>query len=240
MSRSGWWVGLIVVTLVAAGCMFNRVPVVVRHTPAALVLDNQVFENAGCPKDGHNLRHCADGSPVKALGCDGLQEPDNLLGGLTPRYPMVICTVSDRTRSTRSPEFVYNRGCILPSLVRYVVYREGHFQLLKSSADLQAAFAPVETPQEALSYALASTGMTALYGVDAPAGYRYFVDKIEETHVESTPGGYLVHLYQRQVCGCGPHTVSAVAVRVAREGVVEQGSKHRVYENPKEDGLCVD
>lgn len=168
-----------------------------------------------------------------------------MLGGLGPATPIAECWYYP----TRHPggdqdpfqaPRLYNHGCLMPVYVRYVIYREGQFELVQDQAGMQAAFAPVESPEEALSYALVSTRLAAYYDLQREPGYRYFVDHLEDTRVAETGDGYGMNLYYYQVCGCGPHTTSIVNVQVSREGELFQAESIPAFENPEEDGLCVD
>ena len=111
---------------------------------------------------------------------------------------------------------------------------------LDNTDELAKLFAPIETPEEALSYAIATTGLSAVYDTDLPRSYRFLVDKIEDTHVAQTSTGYEVFLYDDYLCGCGPHTVSLVKVQVTTEGKVSLMEPVPVFQDPKNDDLCID
>jgi hypothetical protein len=107
----------------------------------------------------------------------------------------------------------------------FVLLQDGEFTLIASIFELQAAYAPIESANEALSYALVATGLSARYGLQGgestPVTY-YLVDTIQDTHVEETEDGYRVHLYSgyQPPCGCGTHTRYTVDVSVTRDGQV--------------------
>ena len=108
-----------------------------------------------------------------------------------------------------------------------VLLRDGEFQLTGLIPELQAVFAPVESANEALSYALAATGLYARYGIETHECTSvdcYLADTIEDTHVDETEGGYVVHLFSdyEPPCGCGTHITCAVRVSVTREGQISQ------------------
>lgn len=234
------WPTLVVMLTLACSFGLGRAPRVENHPQPTLTVETQVFEDAGCPAES-GYQRCPPESPLGKLGCDQIRPPGNLLGGLDPAYPLNVCLI------TRTPdeqpdesEYLYSDGCLLRDYVRYVIWRQGEFRLLKSLADLQQVYAPIESEEEALSYALAATGLGVRYGLEAPRGYRYFVDELEDTHVAATEAGYLVHLYGYRLCGCGPHTTYTVDVLVSRDGQVSQGDRQPVYEDPAEDDLCVD
>ncbi len=215
-------------------------PKIINHTQPALSVDTSPFEKAGCSKDSGYWR-CPEGTQLKALGCDFI-EADNLLGGLSPAYPMLLC----KTRLTRSPDdtqkqdYLYRDGCLVGDLVRLVIYMNGQYQLIRTLDELKAAFAPVDTPDEALSYALAATGLTPIFGFKVESSYRYFVISLEDTHVTDSSDGYHINLYGRQFCGCGPHPFFKTDVIVGKDGSIKLSERQSIYENPAEDKLCVD
>ena len=95
-------------------------------------------------------------------------------------------------------------------------------------------FAPIESSNEALSYALAATDLVAHYATrDDPFLHHadYFVEKLEDTHVEETAQGFVVHLFTAPIplCGCGVHTVYAVDILVTKDGRVDQLNATEAY-----------
>jgi hypothetical protein len=215
-------------------------PKVINHNQPGLTVDTSPFESAGCIKDSGYWR-CPEGTQLKTLGCDFI-EASNLLGGLYPVYPMVLC----KTRSTHRPDdnqkqqYIYWNGCLVTTLVRLAVYKEGQFQLIKTRDELKTTFTPVDTEDEALSYALAATGLSPVYGFKVESGYRYFVSSLEDTHVVDSGNGYHINLYDRQLCGCGPHPFYSIDVLVDRDGNLNLSERKPVFENPAEDKLCID
>jgi hypothetical protein len=189
-----------------------------------------------------------DSSTLAALGCDEIQTPSNLLGGLSPSYPIAICAIyndpsghsEELTTEIESGQFLFYTGGLFGNYVRYVVQQDGEFTLLKTEEDFRKLFAPIESPDEALSYVLAVRNLSAYYGLEYLSGYEYDVDTIEDTYVSQEAGGYLVHLFYDQVFGCGPHWTSEIDVRVSVEGDVEELSPKAIFRDPNLDELCVD
>jgi len=183
---------------------------------------------------------------VAALGCDEIQGPSNLLGGLDPSYPIAVCAVhpgegSEELRAEiESGQFFYYTGGLFGNYVRYVIQQNGEFVYLKTEDDFRKIFAPIESPDEALSYVLAVRNLSAYYGLQYTPGYEYEVDTIEDTHVTPEADGYLVNLFHDQVFGCGPHWTSEVDVRVSIEGNVEEIASMAIFRDPNMDEMCVD
>ena len=67
--------------------------------------------------------------------------------------------------------------------------------LFIKKSEFKEIFAPVESTEEAISYAMAMTSLGARFDIDPDANVDYLVDRIEETHAEETPDGYLVYLF---------------------------------------------
>ncbi|KPL77678.1 hypothetical protein ADN00_08825 [Ornatilinea apprima] len=241
-----WWLAA------AAGLMLAcqlpllgaSLPEVIEHPAPDLRVDFSPFEAAGCQKDDSGWIRCPQGSPLDKLGCATLQPASDLLGGLQPADPIAVCVVRQPDEmddeTFEQQESVYRVGGLFPVLYRYVIWRDGGFILLANQQAVQQAFAPIESPQEALSYALALTNLDADYDLQASRGMRYFTDTLEETHVQETSGGYAMNLFRYQFLGCGPHPTYQVIVTVGRDGSISQGEPVKWFENPEEDGLCAD
>ena len=225
-------------------------PQVVNHSKPSLALSNSdAFRDVGCPPDKYGFRQCEKGSPLAALGCDLIREPDNLLGGLNPHYPIVECIVIPYQHDEQEPgkalvqfrdakQYIYESGCVVPVYIRYIVFRADQFQIIKTKEEFQAVFAPIDSENEALSYALAVTNLSAHYGLEAKPSYRYFADKLEDTHVVQTKDGYEVYLYDYGGCSCSPLTISSVTVSVTTAGEVAQIGQQPIYMDTQEPQGC--
>jgi hypothetical protein len=184
------------------------------------------------------------------LGCNEIKKPSNLLGALDPSYPIVLCLVipdlnteepgAENTLMLAEGKYFFNIGGIVPAYVRYVIFRDNQFELIETEDEFRRVFAPIAAPDEALSYALAVRDLLAFYNLESDPKYQYFIDEIEDTYVEETAGGYLVHLFFYEVFGCGPHLTYAVDVEVTTQGNVKEISREAIYKDPSEDDLCVD
>lgn len=197
------------------------------------------FLDAGCAQEkGYPYITCpAKAEPFAAFGCTTIRTTTRL-GGLKPDLPIMLCTVNSADRTQALPN-VYITGCLMRQYARYIVYQDGKFRLISTAEEFKALYAPIESPEEALSYASAATGLGMLFNLK-PGTYRYKTDQVEDTFSNASGDGYQVRLFYSQTCGCGPHTTSAVMVQVSRGGEFKQGDKVPVYEDPKMDGVCVD
>lgn len=180
--------------------------------------------------------------PNLAAVCQDVKPPDPLWGGLTPAIPMAECEVSlgIRNASTIEPPFLYITGCILPIYHFLIAKIDGAYVNIDSQERLQAIFAPIDSADEALSYALLSTGYKAKYGQSVDAKLEYFVSTIEDTNTKKTSNGWVVHLFKYQLYGCGGHFLSAVDVTVSTSGAISVSDLLHLSEDPETRMMCVD
>jgi len=218
--------------------------VIENHPRPDFTLNFSPFEDMGCPIDESGRRNCEQESQLFSLGCDRIEKPSDLLGALEPAFPIAVCLFEPMNHPDQSElmegEYIYRKGGMLPVFVRYVIFQDGQFQLMKSEEQFRDVFAPIESEDEALGYTLALRNLSAYYDLEFNPAYEYFVDKLEDTHVESSPEGYRINLYHYQFFGCGPHFTHAIVLRVTEQGMIEEISSEEVYKDPSEDGLCVD
>lgn len=233
---------LISLLLLLAACQSK--PKFINHPQPNLSVTFDAFDAAGCLKDGSG--QCISDGTLAALGCDEIQVPPGLLGGLNPPYPIAVCLlISDQAKAETQAEieqglYFFYTGGLFGRYIRYVIFQDGEFRLLKSEAEFRAIYAPVETPEEALSYALAVTNLSASYGIEYDPVYKYEVDTIEDTNVTLEPDGYKLNLFHNGFFGCGPHWVSEVEMNVSAEGIVQEMSSKPIFRDPDQDDLCVD
>ncbi|HUG33218.1 MAG TPA: hypothetical protein VMJ90_00505 [Anaerolineales bacterium] len=223
-------------------------PMVINHDPPSLSVSFSKFEEAACPVDENGNVNCGSGHPLGTLDCDDIQAPPGLFGGLDPAYPIAICQVdaiygnsSDETKAEiDAGEYFYYAGGLSGIYIRYVIFRDDEFILLKSEKEFRDVYAPIESPEEALSYVLAVTNLSAYYGIAVDPASEYVVETIEDTFVTSTSDGYELLLYSYAAFGCGPHWTSAVMVHVSGEGIIQELSRTQVSRDPNLDDVCFD
>ncbi len=246
---------LSLVVLTACGCarvrIQNHPEPVYPALPGALI----ARMDAQCPPAEGGLRRCgADtelGAPIEAggMGCDTVSLPDARLGALSPAHPLLVCEIWPHQHGDAMADvmqtleaagaYVLRGGGLWPRFTRYVVL-DGDLRAIVDRAGMAATWAPVDSPEEALSYALAATGLNAFYGLVRDPALAYEVARLEDTHVLDEEGGYRVLLYDYQLFGCGPHWTDAVWVHVGEDGSVEELERVRAFRDPEEDGLCAD
>ncbi|HEX7541246.1 MAG TPA: hypothetical protein VF352_03870, partial [Anaerolineales bacterium] len=132
-----FWFSLGMVFLLS-GCI---PPKIVNHSAPDLKTEFTPFANAGCPlNDSGYTRICEEGSVLYTLGCDRIAETPDQFGGLSPAYPIATCTYIPMWRpDVADPhnipvsEYFYNVGGPVPMLVRYVIFVDGEFRLIKNA-----------------------------------------------------------------------------------------------------------
>lgn len=236
------WVFLVFIISAGVACSATRQPPPIKNYPApSLTVQPIPYDEAGCSQNEFGNIVCPADSVMGSLGCDELDAAGDYLGGLSPAYPINLCwKIGMGGERLSQDEYLYRTGCLLPRYARYVIQRDGNYQLVDSSDKLRETFAPITSADEALSYAIAATGLSAYFGFEPSPGFRYFVDQLEDTHVTQTGEGYLVYLYDYKLCGCGPHTSSYVEVLIKSDGTVQELNRIPVFEDPEQDQLCID
>jgi hypothetical protein len=122
------------------------------------------------------------------------------------------------------------------------VKQGGASRTISTQEELRDWFAPIESTDEALSYALVATGYSAKYAPGdyrlavgdvcdpGPEHYYYYTDVLEDTHVAEVVNGYHVHLFYGENTGCGPFPVWSVTVEVSSDGAISEFRKVKLFE----------
>lgn len=174
--------------------------------------------------------------------CPNVQPANDLWGGLKPVNPMAECAVqlAMSVEATTEPPHLFLTGCALRTTHSLVIYKDGAFQNLDQLDKLQAVFAPIESADEALSYALLATGYEALYGQTVDPSLEYFQRTIEDTYVKKNAKGWEVLLFRNLFCGCGPHYLTTIKVQVFPDGTLSIPEGVPLSEDPQFRNTCVD
>ena len=222
---------LVLTTTLLGGCVRPMpTPTLIIHPKPNLNINQAIYEMLGCKPDSA----CATkGTELAALGCEHLLPPDSLLGGLSPSYPIAQCVWTLETK----PAGLFSTSCGKGYSFGLAVLRDGQYQLAASVADLRALYAPIESEDEALSFAILGTGFDPAYyeGLrpEGKAGYPglvFLTEQLEDTHVTKSEDVYTVRLYDTEGCGCSSHPTSAQDVLVTADGQISISSQGRVFE----------
>jgi hypothetical protein len=217
-------------------------PTFIRHPRPNLTVDQAIYENLGCPPDGY----CEGNLELARVGCERLMPSNALLGGLAPSYPIAEC--SWRIEPTGTPGVFQGRQGLYRTGRMYidgdhtyanhgfVVLRDGSYQMAASVEDLQALYAPIESEDEAFSYAIAATGFWPQYfysGFPSPESDTVLLtNQLEESYVTQQEDGYTVLLYQTDRWStAGHHPTWAFDVLVTADGRVSISGGVKVHQN---------
>lgn len=238
---------LLLISLLLTTCSYNnpskpKTIVINQNAPEISTLDLSPFKSVDCTWQSEDYAVCNENGIFKKMGCNTLSSPNPYITLMVPKVSIIECNyLPDLSQENNQTEDgVFNSGCSRPMLTRYVIYSDGNYRLIRNIVDLSQYFTPIESPEEALAYAIAATGYQPLFNFDPPPNYRYFLDKVEETTMKNTNDGYIVTLYHHQFCGCGPHTTFLTKVRVGFDGTINLLDPVPAFEDPAEDDLCVD
>jgi|SRR5215212_5401850 len=232
---------LLIIALLMTSCQLNSLKII-HHEKPNIETDFSSFQDIGCDKakENENRYRCKENSPLFVIGCDFIEDVP-LLGGLTPNYPIALCTreTDEEFAFVVLPpdECLYANGFMTTFCNRYAVYKDGNFQLVKTMDEFRMLFTPVESPNEALAFALATGWYTAKYNQTKLSDYVYTAQKLEDTYVEASTDGYVVHVFYAPPFGCGVFETSAVDVKVTQDGQIEEVARYPVYHT--KDSICV-
>jgi hypothetical protein len=95
---------------------------------------------------------------------------------------------------------------------------------------LSKTFAPVTSRDEAIAFAVASTGSQWIATAH---------DHVGPSSAAELDEGHRVELFAHQVCGCA-HPTWSIEYFVSHTGEVRELSRKVVWEDPQMKGLCVD
>jgi hypothetical protein len=210
---------LFAVMLLPVACGRSSPPRIVPHDPPDLHIDLNAIEEAGCflsTSTSDVDYKCPEDSIYGQLGCNRI-EISHILGGLTPAYPIVKCN--------RDP-FGMVHG---PIPFDDVVNINGELVILNTRR-ARELYAPIDSPDEALSYALLTTDRYAWYPDDLWEGFtEFYTHEIEATHVVETVNGYRVFLFDDTAGSCEKvDVVESAPVEVTRDGTVTELEKTKL------------
>jgi hypothetical protein len=190
------------------------------------------FLNSGCKIEGTRL-NCSSQGLEERFGCYEITNASEALAGLDPRLPIVegYSFAADRTAEGTGQEGLVRTGCMLAGYRNYIVKMNGDFQLIQSKDEFATLFAPVRSTDEAIAFAVALTDSFPLYDMVPPEGYFPVSSAIAPSSAEVNDGSFVVHLFDRPICGCSSHPYFAVDYLVTDAGNVTELSRRKVFDS---------
>jgi hypothetical protein len=186
---------------------------------------------------------CTQVNFEKKYGCYEVQEVPNYFGGLKPSVPIVECIFEGNWQGETKDGIQYKGAGMLPIYNKYILFDSSGFKILNNPSEFKKFFVPIESPEEALSFAAALTGSYPLYRIEIPKGYKREASIISSTYVETPSNqtsGYKVHLFDYKKGGCGPHYFYSIDYVVTAEGDLTEIERQNIWRDPKQDNLCID
>lgn len=209
---------------------------IIEHPAPEMSMDHAYFSEQGCFKEPS----CdPEGfiQPVPPITM--IRKPSDLLDGLTPALPLALGSTMLYQDEGEIPAVYVNR-CMRYQFIRYLVRVNDETILVDSTEMMAKIFAPIDSVEEALSYTIATTGYAALFDLETIKKPTLYIDQVEESFVEEIDNGYIVHLFDTFLCGCGPHVMQSVAVTVLQDGSIQIAEPVDALSDPQYDDLCVD
>jgi hypothetical protein len=215
---------------------FNPLKIVEEYPAPAFTADNSRFTELGCFDSSDCLP-----ADLKAIPfpIDSIYPLNDSYGGLNPKLYMALAGKMRFDYDTVISA-VYTKGCMGTYYVRYLVEMDGKMRLIDSADGLKELYAPIESEDEALSYAVAVTGLTPLNDLNLHPLYKRYIRPLIESHSTFDGKQFTVNLYDTYLCGCGPHIVSTITVTVQQDGSFSLSEPVGAFSDPKTDGLCID
>lgn len=197
--------------------------------------DSNAFIDAGCFAEDFGI-NCDSPGLDERFRCMQISNASQALENLSPPLPIVECLF--QSEDYNSQEGIVREGCMMPLFRKYIAKQGEKFKLIESIEDFRSIFAPVETKEEALAFGVALTSSLPRYDTSVPEDYFQVSSSIRPTYAKETERGYLVHLFDKEICGCGSHPYFAIDYLVTRDGNVTELSREEAFNSTMQ--ICVD
>ena len=212
-------------------------PRIINHEKPNLQVDFSPFKNFGCEFFSPIWYRCEEGSLLYNLGCSYVEEMPSL-GGLIPKYPIAACILEineDSDVADLPDSCLYYDGGFTTYCYRYVIYKEHSYQLVEGTEGFREFYAPVNSPDEALSFVLANDDYEAYYEQTKNKDYEYFAQTLEDTFVETVVDGYIVHVFNTYSV-CDAYETRSIQIKVTHDGYLTELNNTLVYRDPTRYG----
>jgi len=198
-------------------------PVIQSSSPPIQLADpTTLLEQAGCEViDAYNEVTCPPQSALSAFGCESIYPPTGIYPDLGPDRALVAtCYATPPGKAPPTENDLFQRGCAFRVNAAHIFKVGDEYVQVGSPQALQAFFSPIESPEQALSYAQLRTGLVAQFDFEIDRSMIYFTDTLAGTQVTLSEDGYRVNLFHYQYCFCEPYVNSQVELRVDETGEV--------------------
>jgi hypothetical protein len=191
------------------------------QSPAPISNPIALLEEAGCHVERGSDAMCEPDSPLATFGCEFIRPPAGNYPELGADRAIVgrcysIPAAEDQPRDA----YLFRSGCAFRRNVAHIIKVKDHYVLLDTADSQRAFFSPIESREEALSFAQMMTGLVAQFTFENDTNLLYFQDLIEGTRVTEMNSGYRMNLFHLVSCSCEPWINSEVEIIVNRSGDV--------------------
>lgn len=177
-------------------------------------------------------------SILSKFNLNDIDKAPDYLGGLTPKYKIAI--VNSNLYKTNDTCCLDNEHGLLMSCKKILIKNGSKVEIVACKEELKRFFAPINNEEEALSYVSLYTDTQIKYKFAINYNFRLFVHTIYKSYAKKYKNGFITITYDYDTFGCGPHSHYMVKNFVDFEGNVMLIEEKKIYEDPSEDGLCVD
>ena len=157
------------------------------------------------------------------------------VGGLLPSLPMAM--VMDHEEK---PNALFRHMGFMKTWTSLAVQTKKGLILLDTREKFRKMFAPLTDEQEAMSFVAFLTETQPRYDIERDPTYRNYTSRFPSAYAYRIRDGYIVLLHRKDFYGCGPHPYYYMKYHVTRKGQITELESVKMYEDPREDNLCVD
>ena len=133
---------------------------------------------------------------------------------------MAICKIETEEHEAAKTNGLYLSGCAFRTENRYIFQVDGEYVLVSSLEELKQLFVPIDSPEQAVSYAQLVTGLDATYDFTYDSTLMYFHEILLATHVTQRGDAFEMNLFDFVECSCEPLFNNQITIRVDRDGQV--------------------
>ena len=194
---------------------------ITRSAPEPQFSAEENLQAVDCLQEGGSDLLCQGDSPLHDFACESLLKSRGVYAAIGPLKGLIAtCGYSPPSLEESTEDYLYRVGAAFKQDIAYLFLVDGQVQLIKTPAQLQELFAPIDSDAEAINYAQLATGLVASYHLIPQPEYLYFYDPIDATRAEPTATGYRLFLFHFPSCGCEPWVNSEVELLVDRDGTI--------------------
>lgn len=194
---------------------------IVTPYPEALADPRSLLEAAGCQVSELGYAECPPESPLAVFGCEYINIRAGVYPDLGTEWLFVgTCYTPYEDELQPRKEYLFRSGCAFRRNVAHIFKVGEQYLLISTPEALRTFFGPIESPEEALTYAQLMVGLPAQFSFEYDDTLLYFQETITGTQVTEMDDGYLLNLFHFQICLCEPWINSQVMIQVSRVGEI--------------------